>query len=174
MSDLTRLAELSDDAVAFATAMADHLLTCGEDLILLTLKGHLVAEHLLDTIIVRALNIPELPSYSAAKLTFFQKMKIVEAIECGREPGPNADLLRTVAKLNDIRNKLMHNLKRPSEIEALVQSVIDSYRSIKSIKGRKQDKPKCEQFRDCLCHICVFLYDIRVHSFKLRQQPNTE
>jgi len=83
------IGELAEDAVKFAD-VTDHLLDCGDNLALLTLKGHLVVEHLLGIILMRLLNIPALPA-PHGRLGFYQKLKLVEAVVCVREPGPNAD-----------------------------------------------------------------------------------
>src|ERR1043166_1385199 len=119
--------ELLDDAEKSHELLNDHLLSCSDDLTLLTLKGHLVIENLLDTILSRLLRIPNLPVDENAKLGFYQKLKLVESAVCNLEPGPNADIFCAITKLNSVRNKLAHNLKKPEEIEKDVKSLIDSY-----------------------------------------------
>jgi hypothetical protein len=53
---------------------------CSDDLTLLTLKGHLIAEHLLETILVRLLAIGEVPKN--LRLGFSQKLILIEAVTC--------------------------------------------------------------------------------------------
>ncbi len=64
---------------------------CGDDLILITLKGHLILENLLEMNLCRLLKIDRLPERGDAELTFKQKLKLVQSVVEQREPGPNAD-----------------------------------------------------------------------------------
>ena len=83
--------ELVDDLLTSWDNYEGHLLPCSDDLTLLTLKGHLVIESLLEAILARRLRIPQLPDENA-KLEFYQKLKLVQSVVCNCEPGPNADL----------------------------------------------------------------------------------
>jgi hypothetical protein len=95
----------------------EHLGKCGDELILITLKGHLIIENLLEMNLCRLLRIDRLPEKDDAELTFKQKLKLVQSVVEQREPGPNADLFVAIAKLNTIRNHLAHNLKNQGKLK---------------------------------------------------------
>jgi hypothetical protein len=114
--------EMTDDSMKFVEILTQHLLPCGDDLTLLTLKGHLIVEYLLETILLRLLGIPEAPKRlgrrkSSDKIMpgFYEKLKLVEAAVCQSHPGPNADLLIVIENLNWMRNQLAHNLKNQAD-----------------------------------------------------------
>ncbi len=166
--DNVAVGELAKDAIRFAE-LTDHLLPCGTDLTLLVLKGHLVAEQLLEIILARLLRVSELPG-KPGRLQFFQKLKLVEKVVCEREPGPSADLLCVLDTLNDVRNKLAHGLKTPKEIEGLVQSLIQCYYTKKGQKLPKGwQKDIYGHLTICLFALCQFLLKIRLHSYELEK-----
>jgi len=163
-----RLGEMADDAVSLHDVMTEHLIPCGDDLTLLTLKGHLVAEGLLDMILVRLLAIPKLPQEKDARLTFYQKLELVRAVICAREPGPNADLFLAIRKLNSVRNQLAHNLKNQEKIEEDINSLIDCYYA-RDGKKRSRSCPLPDLLRQCLTELCLFLYRTRYHLYVLEK-----
>ena len=79
-----------------------------DELDLIVLKGHLLIEEQIDGIIETKTNKYE--ALSNARLTFFQKASLVEAL-LGY---PNIDWLwENLRNLNGIRNELSHNLNSP-------------------------------------------------------------
>jgi hypothetical protein len=166
--------EMREDQFNSVDALLEHLLSCGDDLILLTLKGHLVIEHLLDTTLARLLRIPRLPEDGDAKLEFYQKLKLVEAVACHSEPGPNADLFCVVAKLNTVRNKLAHNLKKPDEIDADVRSLLECYFAKAGKKKPVNIKVSSDNLRNCLIKLWSFLFNVRLHFHRLETKNLVE
>jgi hypothetical protein len=162
--------QLADDVLKLADLINQYLRPCGDDLILLTLKGHLIIENLLETNLCRLLEIDHLPKEKEdnyPELQFIHKLKLLQAATIQSKPGPNSDLFKAVAKLNKIRNNLAHNLKNPSEIEAEIKSLIACYQS-KADQKLNQNKSIAEQLRECTYKLCGFLYEIRRHFFKLK------
>ena len=150
--------------------VTEHLGKCADDLILLTLKGHLIIENLLEVNLCRLLVIERLPEgKDNPDLEFSQKLKLVQAVVLTREPGPNADLFCAIAKLNKIRNDLAHNLMNQAEIEAAVKRVLESYQSKADLK-LSSGRPLPEQLKDCIVKLCQFLVAVRVHFCKLKWQ----
>lgn len=162
-------AEMREDQFDSVEALCEHLLACGDDLILLTLKGHLVMESVLDKILARLLHIPHLPEDGSAKLEFYQKLKLVEAVVCYADPGPNADLFCAIAKLNSVRNKLAHNLKKPDEIAADVKSLLDCYFA-KAEKKPVYSKVLSDDLRTCLIKLWQLLFKVRCHFHELESK----
>jgi hypothetical protein len=142
----------------------EHLDPCRDDLILLTLKGHLIIEDLLESILMRELDLEGLPQ--SHPLEFSQKLDLVKAVVITREPKPNADLFCAIGKLNNIRNALAHNLKDQLEIEGAVKSVIQSYQSKADLK-LNLGMPVHMLLRNCIVKLCEFLDDVIVHFYKL-------
>lgn len=164
-----RFDEMTSDALKFVEMFTQDLAQCPDDLTLLTLKGHLVAEHLLETIIARLFGISEMPKNKSGRKVapgFYCKLKLVEAAVTAKTPGPNADLLIVVEKLNDVRNQLAHNLKNQPEIEKDIRSLINCYHST-THKKQHPNKRLPGLLRDCLCHLCGFLFGVRKHFYDL-------
>ena len=148
----------------------EYLDTCGDDLILITLKGHLVIENLLELNLCRLLGIDHLPKEKEdnyPELEFIHKLKLLQAVMIENKPGPNIDLFKAIAKLNSIRNKLAHNLKNPAEIELDVKSFIDSYQSKAGMKLRSSE-PLPLRLKSCIYRLCQFLDSVNFHLYKLR------
>ena len=140
-----------------------HLNPCGTDLILLTIKGHLIIESLLGMNLCRLLAIEHIP------LGFTQKLRLLRKVVEEREPGPDADVFLAIKDLNDLRNQLAHNLKNQNQIESDVKSFIEKCRKggyVKSIP----DGATSEQLKHCIWGLCKFLEKVRVHLFKLERQ----
>ena len=160
--------QLADDLIKHSDLLDQHLKPCGDDLILLSLKGHLIIESMLETNLCRLLAIDHLPKEKEdnyPELEFIHKLKLLQAATIHSKPGPNSDLFKAVAKLNKIRNNLAHNLKTPKEIELEIKSLIDCYQS-KADKKLSLDKSPAEQLRNCIHKLCEFLLRVRVHFFK--------
>lgn len=148
----------------------EHLGKCGDDLILITLKGHLIIENLLEMNLCRLLAIDCLPK-KYGELGFNHKLQLLRAVVANREPKPNADLFLAIDKLNQIRNELAHNLKNQGDIEKDVKSFVDEYRQRNDIKlVSNESLPK--QLRSCILKLCRFLDAVRVHFYKLEQQED--
>ncbi len=151
-----------------------HLKPCGEDLILLTLKGHLIIESFLEVNLCRLLAIDHLPKEKEdnyPELEFIHKLKLLQAATIQSKPGPNADLFKAIAKLNSIRNKLAHNLKDSSEIEADIKKIIDCYQS-KADRKLNLGESLADQLRNCIRKLCEFLCHVRFHFYKLELPPD--
>jgi hypothetical protein len=149
--------------------VGQHLLPCRDNLVLLTLNGHLIIENLLEMNLCRLLAIDCLPTDD--QLEFSQKLRLVQAVVIKREPGPNADLFCAIRMLNKARNELAHNLRNPAEIESAVKRIIQSYQSRADAKLSSQE-PLAEQLRRCIRQLCRFLDKVRVQSFKLEWQQD--
>jgi hypothetical protein len=157
--------QLTADALEYADLVTEHLTPCSDDLILLTLKGHLVIESLLEIILRRVLSVGRLPQ-SNGKLGFSQKLQLVQVVVEEREPGPNADLFCAICKLNWLRNQLAHNLKDQGQIENDVKRFIEEYYRKAGAKPTLP-KPLPLQLRYCIVQLCMFLHKIRCHFFNL-------
>ena len=163
--------QLTDDILNSPGLVEKHLKPCGDDLILLTLKGHLLIENLLEINLCRLLAISSLPEKDNAKLEFHQKLKLLEAVVIAHEPNPNADLFCAIAKFNKIRNDLAHKLMTQDEIETAVNSIIQSYQSKVDKKINLGQTPAL-QLKNCIRKLCLFLCKVRIHFYKLERQSN--
>jgi hypothetical protein len=157
--------DMVKDALAFTARIERHLEPCGDDLILLTLRGHLIAEELLGTILARALGLPELPK--ELRLGFPQRHRLVSEL-CAKRLGLNGDpLLKMVEKLNGLRNTFAHQLKDDAEVEHHVQEFLKEYSRQKRGRVALKTPPLPQAFKECLMQICGFLYRVRFRSYKL-------
>jgi len=163
-----KILQLSDDALK-SFDLVEHLTPCGDDLILLTLKGHLIIESLLEMNLTRLLAIESLPT-GGGKLGFNNKLKLVQTVVISREPGPNADLFCVIAEFNELRNQLAHRLKSPEEIEKIVKSFVAKNRKMIDVKLSLDTLPM--QLKSCILRLCGFLLRVRVHFHKLDQQED--
>jgi hypothetical protein len=161
---IKRTLQFCEDKTKCKKLIIEHLDPCGDDLILLTLKGHCIIESFLESILVRQLNLDALPQNHV--LEFSQKLGLVKAVVIVREPKPNADLFCAITKLNSIRNRLAHNLINPLEIEAYVKSIIESYQSKADLK-LSSAKSVSVQLRNCIVKLCEFLFEVIDHFYKL-------
>jgi len=76
-----------------------------EDMVAVTLKGHLLAEEFLDNINRHCFHFPEY--YDQADLTFGRKLLIAQA----QVLAPDSSIFERIKKLNVLRNDLAHNLQ---------------------------------------------------------------
>jgi hypothetical protein len=166
-----RAEEKLDDDVNSVDTLVEHLLNCGTDLTLLTLKGHLVIESSLNTILARLLRIPSLPMYPAiGALEFCQKLKLVEEFVIHNfESGPNSDIFNAIWKLNKLRNQLGHTLRKPDEFQGLLRPLLDSFSAAvgeKPFHGTDMSVP----LRCCLNRLWKFLYQVRDYCFEMEME----
>jgi hypothetical protein len=164
--------ELAEDTVQYADLLMRHIEPCGSDLILLVLKGHLVAEHLLEKLMLRMLGLSQ-PTLKDCKidLSFCRKLEIVTAVCRGRvqPPDPGASVLESIKKLNEVRNKLVHNLDPKNGIENEVRGLIRDYYSREKDK-REPGKQLPEELKVTLIRICQDLQKLRLHHFRLMRE----
>ena len=161
--------QFAEDRILFADLVPQYLHPCGDDLVLLTLKGHLILETLLEMNLCRMLRIKSMPRGDAdPDLEFNQKLRLVRAVVLSREPTarPNCDLFVVIEKLNNVRNALAHNLMPAEKIEAEVRRVIESYQA-KADAKLNTTNPLAAQLKACITLLCIFLDAVRVQSFKL-------
>ena len=113
---IEKAAQFLTDRQKMMVLITQHLKPCGEDLTLLTLKGHLLIENLLDTNLCRLLAVQNLP-VGRGRLGFNQKLYLLKevVIQC-EEPGPNSDLFCAIDALNELRNQTAHKLKNQGEV----------------------------------------------------------
>jgi hypothetical protein len=162
--------QLSDDIEKYFELLFQHLKPCGDDLILLTITGHLIIENWLEINLTRLLAIENLPS-GKGRLGFSHKLNLVQAVVISREPGPNADVFCAIAEFNDLRNKVAHRLRSQEEIENDVKSFIKNNHKIFD-KKLSQNWTTAKQLRIYINKLCKFLFDVRVYFHKLDQQED--
>src|ERR1035441_2283570 len=163
------MAQFANDRQKMIDLVRAHLFPCGEDLILLTLKGHLIIENLLDTNLCRLLAVQNLP-VGQGRLGFKQKLyPLKEAVIQCEEPGPNSDLFSVIDALNELRNQIAHKLKNPLEIQRDTQIFVKNNRAKLGIK-LGSDKPLSAQLKACIIKLCNFLNKVMLHFFKLEQK----
>jgi hypothetical protein len=92
-----------------------------DETVLVVLKGHLLIEEALDTIISRFVFHPEF--IQAANLRFAQKLSIARSISLDEH---NNEMWGLASGLNSLRNELAHSLHSPKR-EARIQAVVDLY-----------------------------------------------
>lgn len=162
--------KLFSDIMNCSNSLDQYLKPCGDDLMLLTLKGHLIIESLLEMNLCRLLSIDQLPEEKEdnyPELEFIHKLKLLQAAAVESKPGPNTDLFRVIAKLNKIRNGFAHNLKHHNDTEADIKSLVACYQS-KADKGISLGESPPAQLRSCIHKLCAFLFDVRIHFQKIR------
>ena len=163
----------SEDLDKYLDWVNKHLLPCADDLILLTIKGHLLIEHLLEVNLNRLLDIDHIPTgndYGA--LGFNQKLQLLRTVVEQREPKPNADLFLAIARLNETRNQLAHNLKNPQEMEKDIQQFIADYHKRAGTKPATP-VPTAAELKTCILNLCRFLRDVQLHLLRLEIREQT-
>jgi hypothetical protein len=163
--------QLASDRLKRSELIERYLTACGDDLVLLALKGHLIIEGLLEMNLCRVLGLESLPQREAdPELEFHQKLKLVRAVVLSREPGakPNADLFCVIAKLNKVRNELAHVLMEPQEVQASVKRLIQSYNEKADLKLRAgEELPTL--LKECIKRLCGFLDEVRIQTYKIKR-----
>lgn len=157
---------IQEDQVDAIENLSDHLLSCGSDLTLMTLKGHLVLEALLNVILARLLHISALPTRPEdGGLGFFQKLVLVQKFVSQNCDSLDAGVFDVISKLNTVRNHLAHNLKKPEEVTRHVIALLEcasrklgrTYSTQGNVSGSLQT---------CLVQLWKFLYQVRQHLSK--------
>jgi hypothetical protein len=163
--------ELVEHTIKFCDLISDDLRSCPDNLILLTLTGHLIVEELMDMTLAFVLGLREFPKNDRGEslLSFYEKLRLIQAVVCEREPGPNADLLCVIKMLNKVRNALGHKLKKQAEIEEMIETLLKSYYQ-KTGKKRDPTKPLPTLLRHCLVNLCEFLIKLQRHFYNLENK----
>jgi hypothetical protein len=161
-----------DDRTKWGKLITEHLEPCGDDKILLVLKGHCVIESLLESILIRQLDIESMPT-GKGRLDFIKKLKLVQVLVEQRKPGPNADLFLAIDALNELRNQMAHKLKHEKEIEKDVHKFIDEYHKRVGTKSCSHEALPM-QLRNCIVKLCKLLDDVISHFYKLEQEAQKE
>jgi len=95
-----------------------------KDVTLIILKGHLLIEENVSYFLDQCFMTPEI--VRDARLTFYQKIKILQAII----GDSNSDIWKSVLILNSLRNNLAHNLEIPKlnqNINELLMTIFGDY-----------------------------------------------
>lgn len=92
-----------------------------DEVVLIVLKGHLLIEEQLDSIIRRFVFHPD--HLDAANLRFAQKLQIARSISLNEQDNP---MWEVAIRLNSLRNELAHSLGSEKRRQK-TQAVIDAY-----------------------------------------------
>lgn len=114
-----------------------------DEVALIVLKGHLLIEEMLDSIISKFVFHPEF--LEAANLRFAQKVSVARSISLDEN---NNDMWQLVVTLNTLRNELAHSLTS-SKRAAKTEAVIELYFRL------ADDIPKSEELRGQPEHIVI-------------------
>jgi len=164
---ITKALAVYGDITEHDDLVTKHLLPCGNDPILLAIKGHLLIEHLLEVDLCRILDVDHIPTgKDYGSLGFNQKLQLLRTVVEQHEPKPNADLFLAIKSLNDARNRIAHNLKSPQDVENDLNLFIREYHKQASTKPASPS-PIAEELKTCILSLCRFLHDIRIHLFRL-------
>jgi hypothetical protein len=117
------------------------------------LKGHLLVEEVLQEIIEHACNRPE--RVSDAKITFFAKNKLAEAI-CGHE----SPVWGCIENLNSVRNELAHSMGT-AKLELKIDRLIASTKVAFPIVDWSQDR-----------HFNLVMAIVAIHAYISRVAAN--
>ena len=142
------------------TRLKEHL-PKGDDLILVILKGHLLIEEQINGILQKVLNDPQ--ALSRAKLSFDQRFQIYCSV-LGKKYTPHA---RTIKKLNQIRNKIAHNLEPPDlliSVEEFCKDILPLTASFKENQGVSV----AERVRIVIAYLCGHLSGLRDKGEKIQ------
>ena len=113
---------LTDQLEAMGAQAEEYLsmLPDSGDVLLVILKGHLIAEELLNAIVSR--HFPNPKYLIEARLKFSQLVKIARGLSPEFE---ESQVWVSLSRLNALRNALAHNL-RPSDISKKIQELVQS------------------------------------------------
>lgn len=142
----------------------NHLDECETDLTLLTLKGHLVIENLLENILLRILRMPAMPDN--LRLSFYQKWKLVAAAVCARNTDLETKLFESIGDLNKVRNDLAHNLMEPRLLESGLAKFNSNCFANCGKKGHRIKRSISQDFRYSLDCITRFLLKVRLSLYE--------
>lgn len=114
-----------------------------DEVVLVVLKGHLIIEEMLDSIISKFVFNPEF--LEAANLRFAQKVSVARSISLDEH---NNEMWQLAVTLNTLRNELAHSLTS-SKRAAKTEAVIELYFRLAA------DIPKSEELRGQPEHIVI-------------------
>jgi hypothetical protein len=168
IKNIEKSIQLGDDIIKYFELFDQHMKPCGDDLLLIVLKGHLIIERFLEMNLCRLLDVDELPQ-GKGRLGFKQKLQLFEEVLKKREAGPkspNSSLCVVINELNDVRNRMAHNLVCEADVEKKVRDLVNCYHSRVS-KKIDSKQVLAEKLRQCIRGLCSFLSKARVHFHKL-------
>lgn len=99
-----------------------------DDMTLITLKGHLLVEEVLEDIVLQYCREPEV--LSKIRITFFLKLRLAQAL-VGSDQVPEL-LWKLAEALNSLRNELSHQLDSP-KVEKKFDEVIKLYEEVQKL-----------------------------------------
>jgi hypothetical protein len=132
---------------------AQHL-PSGDDLTLITLKGHLLIEEILEKIIRTIVAHGEL--LENARLSFAQKAALARSM-CWTKH--DCDIWDIIFSINSLRNEFAHQLASP-KVESKLQKTIDLYlQSLDNPENRteRSSQPRHQQLKDAIAYCIGFL-----------------
>ena len=143
---------------------AEHLY-CEDDITLVVLKGHLLIEDSLMTIIRKF--VPHGEFINEARLGFFQKVQIARSLSWDEHRNEAWEL---ALKLNRVRNDMAHALEHPKvedHIRALRTRYFEIYAAAEEIQKKKGD-PDTKVLKDIVSTTLGFLaaFEMEVERFR--------
>lgn len=96
----------------------------GQDVELVLLKGHILIEEQIRTLIDRRLRNPDALREPNAELECHQAIHLAKAFF---PPGYQLELWKTLAKLNKMRNDIAHNILPRESLSSRITAWIDSF-----------------------------------------------
>ena len=138
------------------------LLPRSTDLVLLVLKGHLLIEERLQAMIDEQVEHPR--SLTNARLTFYQKLRICQAL-LGH---PGLREWRFLESLNSLRNRLAHNAE-VSDVEEDVDRLIN-YLSNDSNEVSESPRRRATALKNAFMFACAVLAGISMQKAEDRQR----
>lgn len=126
----------------------------GDDLELIVLKGHLLLEERLETIL--RLQIAHGGDLEKARLSFTQKVDLARAMS---RRAHDSELWDIIFQVNSIRNDLVHHLEPPkltSKIDNLTRLYLDSVGSLDEMREFEMIST-AEKLRSVLVYLLGFL-----------------
>lgn len=146
--------------------LAKHLPSV-DDMTLIVLKGHLLIEEQLISILDSSLKYPK--ALDKARLTFAQRLSLVKALKYRHE---NGWVWEAIGKLNSIRNDIAHKLE-PSKLN---EKIKEFFRFIKASVpidlGMNNENERIEsRLRSALAFLHGVLSGDHVRSASSRRRP---
>jgi hypothetical protein len=133
-----------DGAVRFFTYLPQT-----DDMTLLILKGHLLIEEQLISILKD--NVCYFDALNEARLTFYQRLQIVKAMKYREE---NDWVWAAIKKLNTLRNELAHKLES-SQVESKVSGFLGCFEWVPTVYAK--DESIISRLRHALAFLCGVL-----------------
>jgi hypothetical protein len=126
----------------------------GDDLTLITLKGHLLIEEILERIIRTIVAHGEL--LDDARLSFAQKTALARSM-CWTKH--DSDMWDLIVSINSLRNEFAHQLASP-KVDSKLQRTIDLFlQSLEKPESRREKTalPRAQQLKDAIVYCMGFL-----------------